>query len=504
MRRITTYILAFTAVAALFTRCTGKPETTEPEQKECILESFSIPAAKNGLRQTLNGVIDARNRTVTIKTTEWMERPDALTAEFGATGTVTVNGFEQTSGNGTVDFFETEGNVIYTVTSDDGTSADYTVTIDSPMFSGLPVVCIDVDGGKEITQKTETYYGAAISVADPHEPAHMFASRTGIRGRGNTSWQKPKKSWRIHFDDPKSVLGLAPARSWVLLANWQDPTLVMNETAFELGRRFGLPYTNNSRFVELWINGTYRGNYQLTEQIQATANRIAIDEENGGFVAELDTYYDSEPKFRSALFKLPVLVKDPETVQTIAIKVAFDAFENALFDGTWQNLADENSFIDYMLVTEIVRNPELSHPKSMFIYRRDASSKICFGPLWDFDWSYAYAGDGSFNYFQPKNLTLLYGPHRQETTGGIGFVVKFYADKGFRKRYKERWNAMKASGQIGGIVQYVEMLSQSLMKSQKYNFERWPNGKVYQEQIVSMKLWLAERITVLDREINKF
>lgn len=500
MRRIITYILAFTAAAFFFMRCTEPPE---PEQEECILKSFSIPAAPNGLEQTLNGAIDERSRTVTIKTTEWMERPDIVLVEFTATGAVTVNGVEQVSGVSMVDFFEAEGSVIYTVSADGGTSADYTVTIDSPMFSGLPVVCIDVDGGKEITQKTETYYGASISVADPREPEHMFAARTGIRGRGHTSWKKPKKPWRIHFDDPKSVLGLAAARSWVLLANWQDPTLIMNEVTFELGRRFGLPHTNNSRFVELWMNGTYRGNYQLTEQMQAAENRIVIDEGNGGFVAELDTYYDSEPKFRSALFNLPVLVKDPETEPVETVKAAFDALESSLFDGTWQNHADESSFIDYMLVTEIVRNPELSHPQSLFTYRRDASSKICFGPLWDFDWAYAYAGDGSFDYFRPKDLVLLYGPHRQETTGGIGFIVKFYADEGFRKRYKERWNAMKASGQIDGIMQHIEELSQSLMKSQKHNFERWPNGKVYREQISLMKLWLADRISALDREINK-
>ncbi len=502
MRRISKYLLPLAAASALFVRCTVGPDDppVPPVSAGCRLESFSIRAGQ-GLAEA---DIDHTTRTAIVRTTAWIAGTDALVPQFIASGTVTVGGVEQASGVSAVDFRAAGGSVVYTVTAGDGTSADYTVTIDSPVFSGLPAVCIAVEGGGEVTQ-TEIYQDAYIAVDKPGDPLQNISSRIGIRGRGNTSWTKPKKPWRIHFDEPTAVLGLAPARSWVLLANWQDPTLIMNEVAFELGRRFGLPHTNNSRFVELWINGTYRGNYQITEQIQAGESRVAIDGENGGFLTELDTYYDEEPKFQTAVFELPVMVKDPETASAADVKPVFDALEAALTGGgAWQDHADEDSFIDYMLVTEIVRNPEAGHPKSFFMYRRDASSKLCFGPLWDFDWAFAYAADGSTDYFRPKDLPVLYGPHRNEHERGIGFLTRFYDDPELVARYKARWNEMMDAGHIEGIIPFIEELSQNLMRSQRYNFERWPNGKDYAQQVGLMTAWLSDRIETLDRRINEF
>ncbi len=502
MRFSSTYLFPLTAAFLLLVRCTVGPEDPPvPVPPDCRIGSFSIQAGPD----MINASIDNSARTVTVITTAWMDDLDKLVPIFTAGGKVTVEGVEQVSGSSAVDFRGTGGSVVYTVTSVTGRQATYTVTIDSPMFSGLPSVGIEVDGGVEITKKTEIYHGARITIEHPDDPSQNLASQVGIRGRGNTSWTKPKKPWRIRFDDPVSVLGIAPARSWVLLANWQDPTLIMNEVAFELGRRFEIPYTNNSRFVELWINGTYRGNYQLTEQIQAGKNRVAIDEDNGGFLAELDTYYDEVPKFRTASFNLPVMVKDPDGAAAADVKPVFDALEAVLMGGgVWQEHADEDSFIDYMLVTEIVRNPEAGQPKSLFMYRHDGSSKLCFGPLWDFDWAFAYAADGSFDYFRPKNLPVLYGPHRTETTKGIGFINAFYKDPGLRARYKARWNEMMDRGQIEGIIPFIGELSKSLMKSQRHNFARWPNGKDPAEQISLMQSWLSARIEMLDREINKF
>ena len=378
----------------------------------------------------------------------------------------------------------------------------------SPSSYGLPEIRIDIEGGVEITQKTESYFAATISLKDPATPENDFVSTVGIRGRGNTTWKKPKKPWRIKFDKKRSVLGLTAAKSWVLLANWQDPTLMMNEVAFEIGRRFGVAHPNNSRFVELWINGTYRGSYQLTEQIQTGAGRVEIDEDAGGFLLELDKYYDSEPKFRTALYNLPVMVKDPETSEAAASAAdALNALERSFTSegDSWQNYVDETSFINYMLATEFVRNSDIGQPKSLYIYRRDAQSKLCFGPMWDYDWSFGYAADGSFDYFRPKTLTALYGPHRNETGfDGIGFLTRFYDDAEFCKRYKARWNELKDSGVIDGLIPFIDELSARLAPSAARNFERWPNSKNHADEVAAMKRWLTERITALDEIINGF
>jgi hypothetical protein len=45
------------------------------------------------------------------------------------------------------------------------------------------------------------------------------------------------------------------------LANYKDATLLTNTVTFELGRRFGLPYTHHYFHVEVVLNGVYQGSY---------------------------------------------------------------------------------------------------------------------------------------------------------------------------------------------------------------------------------------------------
>ncbi len=52
-------------------------------------------------------------------------------------------------------------------------------------------------------------------------------------------------------------------KEWILLANYSDKTLMRNYLAFEISNRIGLTYTPRSQYVELFLNGTYQGNYQL-------------------------------------------------------------------------------------------------------------------------------------------------------------------------------------------------------------------------------------------------
>jgi hypothetical protein len=280
----------------------------------------------------------------------------------------------------------------------------------------------------------------------------------------------------------------------------------MNEVAFEAGRRFGVEHVNHSRFVELYINGTYRGNYQITEQIEAAPGRVEIDADAGGFLIEIDKYWDSTPKFRTSLYNLPVMLKGPKTAEIARLaQDALNALEVSLADGNWGDHVDEGSFINYMLATELVRNPEIGQPKSLYIYRRDAESKLRFGPMWDYDWGFGYAANGSFDYFQPKTLTVLYGPHRNETGyNGIGFLTRFYDDPEFCERYKARWNELMDDGVQEGLIPFIDDLAASLSRSAEFNFERWQNGKDHTEEISAMKRWLTERIAALDKEINGF
>lgn len=74
--------------------------------------------------------------------------------------------------------------------------------------------------------------------------------------------------------------------------------------------------------MEVVLNGTHLGNYYLCEQIKVDKNRVNVAELketdteepaiSGGYLGELDTYYDEINKFRSIHKNLPVNFKEPD------------------------------------------------------------------------------------------------------------------------------------------------------------------------------------------------
>jgi hypothetical protein len=363
--------------------------------------------------------------------------------------------------------------------------------------TGLPIIRIDTAGGQAITSK-ETYTTANIIITDPQNSTNNITATTGIRGRGNTTWGKIKKPYRLKFDEKKSLFGLTKAKSWVLLANYQDPTLLMNTVAFELGQRLGLPYTNHYVHVELVLNGVYEGSYLLTEQVQVGSGRVDIDEDNG-FLVEIDHYYDEEPKFTTINYSLPVMIKSPEDLGNISdydfVKVAVNGLTDALVNSTfpengYRDLIDMDTFVDFLLVNEIVGNGEIGWPKSTYMYK-DIGGKISMGPLWDFDWGYGYSGNGNVYW---KNYRFRNGVH--------AFFARLFQDPVFRTEYKSHWNAKYAD--ILSIDGFIDTMAQKLYLSQTVNFTvwQWKNKLNYQTEITKMKLWLRNRIEYLNEEIN--
>ncbi|KAA6305558.1 hypothetical protein EZS27_042789, partial [termite gut metagenome] len=199
------------------------------------------------------------------------------------------------------------------------------------------------------------------------------------------------------------------------------------------------------------------------------------------------------------LLQLPVNVKSPEVTSESEIefvKTAINELEEAMFGITsnfpdkYKNLIDINSFVNFLLVNEIVHNGELGHPKSTYMYKRQGG-KIGMGPLWDFDWAFGYSGEGQ-NYFYSSS-DLLYYDRNVSPGNGIGtyFFTQFFKDPEFRLEYKKRWNEVKAS--ISDIDKFVQAQGAYLQKSAIENTEKWHNLE-HTYQIYCMRKWLEERI----------
>ena len=469
-------------------RATAKVEVVVPPAPQ--ISAFSL----EGLGA---GSIDATTGLISFSASQWIDNLQQLKAVFTAVGAVSVDGVVQTSGATPNDFYR---DVRYTVRSGKVATRTYTERIESPQTTGLPVIRIDTKDNQPILSK-ETYLRTNITVIDPQDPQNNLAHldyKDEVRGRGNSTWLKPKKPYRIKFDKKTSMMGLTAAKSWVLLANYQDPTLLMNSIAFELGQRFGLPYTPHYKPVELFVNGSYQGSYLLTEQIQVGKGRVDIDA-TAGFLVELDSYYDEEPKFTTPGYQLPIMIKSPEDLADASgydfVKNAFAALEAAMLDASfpesgYRDLLRFGTVVDYLLINEIVKNPELQWPKSAYMYQ-DAVGGMGMGPLWDYDWGFGYSG-GGFSYFAGYVGSAPKHP----------FFRRFYDDPVFIDQYKARWNAVYP--QLLAMPAVIRQMADRLQKSQVQNFRQWPEAQNngYEREIDDLTTWWRRRVEHLNTVVG--
>lgn len=65
-------------------------------------------------------------------------------------------------------------------------------------------------------------------------------------------------------------------RDWVLLANYADKTLMRAAVGFELSRRLQMAWTPRMRYVELYLNSGFLGNYLLGEHVKVAPNRVNV------------------------------------------------------------------------------------------------------------------------------------------------------------------------------------------------------------------------------------
>lgn len=373
---------------------------------------------------------------------------------------------------------------------------------------------ITTANGSEVTSK-EYYTPCHVSLGALGSFSN-YSGTGGIRCRGNSSflWYD-KKPFRFKLDEKHKILGLAKAKSWVLLANYRDVTDLMNTFVFEMGEDLGLPYTNHTRYVELFLNGDYRGLYQLTEQVQQGKNRVAVSDDRGILISlDVDDGPAESPyaddNFWSEVYRLPVCVKYPDddflTANTVdSVRAVFGELERAIKSKDYNRiepLLDIPSFIKYLQIQEFVYNVELAAPRSIYMHK-DGDGKWVMGPLWDFDagydfdWSQMTTGH---NYFSDFTETIM-GTNPLKRNGNYSYVSQFFTDifgcKEFVEQYKAQWASVKdtiVDHAWEECMKYVAQMRESGAIDRE--MRRWPLArKSFDEELEKMHHWLQNRLT---------
>ena len=377
----------------------------------------------------------------------------------------------------------------------------------------------------------EQYVDCVVSL-DGKDGYNWYSGSGSIRGRGNSTWSiYPKKPYRIKLNEKHKMLGLAKAKSWVLLANYRDLTSMMNTYVFEVARWMGMPYINNTRFVELFIDGEYEGLYQLTEQVQQGKNRVDVSDEGGILLSmDLDDGPSLSPEatdnFWSSVYGMPMCVKHPDNVtaeQKDSIQALLAELETAIRNVDYaalDSLMDMRSFMTMAMVQELVENVEICAPRSIFMYK-DGTGKWAMGPFWDwdagfdFDWGTFYDGN-IFRYFGDYRELVL-GTDPANRKGQYGATPKFFTDMfksdRYTREYKELWNSVKDSivdHSWAVVEKYVAELNKGAYARNKLRWpivqNTWWQSESYDvaEELSKMRTWLGNRVSYLDQVINAY
>lgn len=426
--------------------------------------------------------------------------PKSLVATFKVEdgSKVYVGDTEQISGESVNDFSTP---VTYRIVSPDGQAGKVVVRLSN---TGLPVVAINTPNQKAIPPKTEDWLeGVRLKIIAPDYTVE-YDEEINIRGRGNTTWNFPKKPYALKLNKKASILGMPEHKRWVLLANWLDKTLLRNHIAFRIAQQTGLEWTPRGEFVEVVINGFHRGNYYLCEQIKVDEKRVNIAElgegdPSGGYIMEVDTYFDEEFKFYSEVCQFPYMFKDPDEVseEEFAYMEQYIAgLETVLYDdaclarGEYLNYLDVDSFIDYWFVYELTGNWEPQHPKSVYMHK-DRGGVLKAGPVWDFDWET----------FVPYKTTTF-------ATKEALYYKRLFEDRSFVARVKERWEMFKP--RFEGVVQFIDSEASRLAVSGRLNDTMWKitmvvNGDEdlsYSAAVTRLKNTYAQKLRWLDEQIK--
>ena len=381
---------------------------------------------------------------------QWYESPerstDAGTTVEGATGTA----FE------TPLFTEKGIRYYYCTAAVDNISLVSNVA--SVAYTALPALYINTPDRAGIESKEEWIKNAGISIAGATDESWNFDEvETSVKGRGNSTWTNPKKPYAIKLKQAQKVLGMPEHKRWVLLANYKDGSFMRNEVAFYLSEVFEFDWTVHGEFVDLVLNGEYRGLYWLGETIKVDGNRVNINDGNPGmtddedkdYLIEMDAFYDENVKFRSAVRDIPYMIQnddfmvDENGVITNGGEARLERFqakienlEKLLYpdwtegmntddciapDESYAETIDIDSWVKFWFVNEIMDNRDCVDPRSDFFTFDSTNNVFKAGPVWDFD------------------RTLFRKPTEPQLKKMIYYNALFKSPA-FRIRVKELWN----------------------------------------------------------------
>lgn len=353
-----------------------------------------------------------------------------------------------------------------------------------PRKTNLPTIYINTYDNMPVTSK-EIYSYAVMHYVDEQDKVTVYDSLQ-IRGRGNSTWRLSKKPYRIKFKEKEKFLGkgYAKAKSWTLLANAGDKTLMRNAVTSAMGEFAKLKFNPAYKFVDLVLNNVYLGNYQISDQVEVRPHRVDITEQDlplqdssnvsGGYLLEVDGFMDGN-WFNTPTYTVPVRIHYPDEEDIVwrqnnyihnymrNFEAVLSSDKYADKDKGYRAWIDSVSLANWYIATEISGNIDGFY--STYFYKDCNDTLLYWGPLWDYDIAYA-------------NDTRL-GDTRYQMMTDVGYgqtklwINRMWTDKWFQRLINRRFQELIDGGLENRMYQVIDSLQNLLSNSQQLNYNKW-------------------------------
>jgi hypothetical protein len=417
--------------------------------------------------------------------------------------------------------------------------------------SNLPIVVINT-GNKTIPDEPKinatmgiVYNGPGID-NNKNGPFNHYNGKIAIEVRGNTSRKFDKKSYMFETrnganqDTSVSLLGMGREEDWILHAMYIDKSCLRIPLSFYLAQRSG-HYASNWRYVELVVDGNYRGLYILVEKIKRDNDRVAVarldendlagDAVTGGYILRIDWKRDAgfyskyNSKGGESLF-FQWSYPDEDNIkpeQAAYIENFMSDFENAVFSNTFTNSSGKrytdyiniSSFTDFILINELSKNSDGYKLSSYVNKERDSrGGKLAAGPIWDFDQTYGMSMICACWDYEGWTYLQNQIPCFDWATMPMWWEAMM-SDEEFTNHLKCRWETLRAGPyHRDSIRNWIDGQANYISKAVERNYKRWPNAigqsvwfepepipQSYAEEKSNLQYWIRHRLDWMDSQM---
>jgi len=452
------------------------------------------------------------------------------------------------NGKGTMDIV-VDGNVVMSITVYQTSELpELYIVSDDPQNEGRDYV--DESKSNETT--------GSVTLISESGTVSYEGDLSQIKARGNSTFAHfDKKAYQIKLEEADDLLENGESvKTWVLLANYADATMMHDKLMKDLAAELGADYVASCDWVNLYYDGEYRGVYLLSEKNSVGSTSVDItdmedayealnpgygdnmsvgisrneydlefqytiglndpDDITGGYLIELNHSDWDEVSGFDTKAGVSFNVKSPEWCSENAmlyISEYYQEFEDAVYatdaEGNYTGInpetgkhyyeyVDKDSLVKAFILQQLALNPD-GFVSSLYFYK-DAGEIMYCGPIWDQDVTF---GTGWDKYIDSSIVDYHYLEEALVLIPDFAEAVSEYYDDVVSPLLEE------LTDRNGTIDKYCDRLDESAeMNAVLWPYVRianpdmddhlWAEGTDYITVVEDLKEWIDDRIAVLD------